>query len=603
MRNSFLFVAVIVLLYGCSSKTNSGTGMFRDNPSHNSLTTTAYDLVYDIKAWSFDAGAPVRSTVLVNNDAIYFGNTKGDFFALDKKTAAIIWQYHTGHAINSSAACANGSVYFSDNEQSLYALDQNSGKLQWKFKMGEKMAYPWRFDYYFSSPTIIDDKIIIGSDDGNLYLIGQNKGDIIWKFKTKGLVRSTPSVINDAVLFGDTEGNFYSLDIKTGKQKWDFKIKGEPLNLDTLGFDRKAILAAPVIAENKIVFGARDGFLYCLDTTGKQLWTVDHEVSWIISTVAVKDSFIITGTSDGRFVQAVNLNNGKEIWKYHTPAATWSSPIINNDKVYEGCYDGQLFCLDLKTGKRIGQFTTNGIIYSSPVISDSLLYIGSDDGYLYALSGRTPEKLNDKKAFVYYDPEQPKNFFRNGADLRIKNYLQSNGFKTIGTDTLSKVMADSAINKVIVFATDYFPTAIYTNGNNALLRQFLNNGGRIIIAGNNPLFFNYDEIKKQSLGLANRRIDSVLNVDYGPTDTRAFGGLFSSFANDKGKSFNLPAYWVSNFGIDKKQVDIVLGENELGQASAFIKKYSNGGAFVQIYLHTDLPVNLDALIKLSERQL
>jgi hypothetical protein len=60
-----------------------------------------------------------------------------------------------------------------------------------------------------------------------------------------------------------------------------------------------------------------------------------------------------------------------------------------------------------------------------------------------------------------------------------------------------------------------------------------------------------------------------------------------------GKVKNKLLYWVSNFGIDKKQVDIVLGENELGQASAFIKKYPNAGAFVQIYLHTELPVNLD----------
>jgi len=602
MRNLFVLIAIALLLYSCTSKTNSGTAMFRDNVAHNSATTTSYNLVYDTKAWSFNAGAPVRSTALINGNTVYFGNTAGDFFALDKKNGSTIWQYHTGYAINSSAACSNGTVYFSDNEQTLYALDQNSGTLQWKFKMGEKLPYPWRFDYYFSSPAIVDDKIIIGSDDGNLYMLEQKSGTVVWKFKGKGLVRSTASVYKDEVLFGDTGGNLYALDIKTGTQKWDFKINGEPLNLDTLGFDRKAILAAPVIAGDKIVVGARDGFLYCLNASdGKKLWTVDHEVSWIISTVAIKDSVVVTGTSDGHFIQAINLNTGKEIWKFHTPMATWSSPIINNDKVYEGCYDGQLFCVDLVTGKRISQFTTNGIMYSSPVINDSLLYIGSDDGHLYALSGRLPEKQTDKKEFVYYDADQVKLYFKNGGDVRIKNYLQANGFTMIGTDTLPKVMTDSAAGKTIVFATDYFPQSIYVNGSNAILRKFLDAGGRVILVGNNPLFFNIDETKKQFMGLTNRRIDTVLNLDYGPTDTRAFGGLYSSFANAKGKSFNLPDFWVSNFGIDKKQVDIVLGENENGQASAYIKKYNNSGALVQLFMHTDLPVNLDAIIKLSER--
>jgi len=605
MRNLLFFIAsIIILLSSCVSKTNTGIGMFRDNVAHNSNTNTNYDLLYDTKTWSFDAGAPVRSTVLVNDSKLYFGNTKGDFFALDKKTGTVLWQYHSGFAINSSAACQNGMVFFSDNEQTLYALDQLSGNLKWKLKLGDKLPYLWRFDYYFSSPTLMDDKIIIGSDDGNLYVVEQNNGDIVWKFKGKGLIRSTASVYRDAVLFGDTEGNFYSLDSKTGQQKWSYKINGEPLKLDTLGFDRKAILSAPVIANDKIIFGARDGFLYCLNASdGKLIWTMDHQVSWIISTVAVKDSFVVTGTSDGRFIQAVHLNTGKEIWKFHTPQATWSSPLIDNDKVYEGCYDGQLFCLDLKTGKRIGQFATNGIVYSSPVISDSLLYIGSDDGHLYALSGRTPEKSIAKTEMIYYDADQLKLYFKNGGDVRIKNYLQANGFKTIGTDTLPKVMADTASGKVIVFATDYFPKSIYANGKASLLRQFLDNGGTVIILGNNPLFFNIDEAKKQLLGLNNRRIDSVLEIDYGPTDTRAFGGLFSGFASVKGKSFNLPDYWVSNFGIDKKQVDIVLGVNENAQASAFIKKYNNGGAFIQLWMHPELPVNLDAIIKLSEREL
>ncbi|MBS1512079.1 MAG: PQQ-binding-like beta-propeller repeat protein [Bacteroidetes bacterium] len=604
MRYLLLPVMLGIILFGCHPNNGNHTGMFRDNPQHNTTVTTTSNIVLDTKAWAFASGAPVRSTALIDEQNIFFGNTRGDFFAVDKITGKAIWQYHTGYAINSSAACSNGMVYFSDNEQTLYALDEQSGTLQWKTKLGNHLPYPWRFDYYQSSPIIVKDNIIIGSDDGNLYTVNAKNGTVVRTFKTKGLVRTTPALYKNLLVFGDTEGDVYAIDAATNKQQWLFTINGAPLNLDTLGFDRKAILAAPVIAADKIIFGARDGFLYCLDAiTGKALWTVDHHISWIISTVAIKDSFVVTGTSDGRFVQAVNLNTGKEIWKYHTPLATWSSPLIQNNRVYEGCYDGQLFCLDLVTGKRISQFATNGIVYASPVISDSLLYIGSDDGNLYALTGSIPENKTNASLLVYYDKEQLKNYFNNGGDVRIKNYLLANGFTLIGTDTLPRVMKDSAIGKTIVFATDYFPKVIYENKQSSILRQFLDNGGRIIIAGNNPLFFNMDETKKQMLGLTNRRIDSVLNIDYGPTDTRAFGGLFTGFANAKGKSFGLPDYWVSNFGVAAKQVDIVLGENENGLASAFIKKYEHGGAFIQIWLNNDTPQQLDALIKLAERRL
>jgi eukaryotic-like serine/threonine-protein kinase len=604
MHNRLLFLFSTLLFYSCYSQADYKAKMFRNNVIHDSYVASSSELVYDTKVWQFDAGSPVRSTPLINNNTVYFGTAKGEFFAINKKTSLVKWRYSTGKAIHSSAACQDGKIYFSDNEQALYCLNESNGQLDWKLKLGEKLAYPWRFDYYYSSPVLYENKLYIGSDDGNLYAVNANDGKLTWKFKTAGLVRSTPAIYKNQVLFGDTEGIFYSLDM-SGNLKWTYKVIGQPLNLDTVGFDRKAILAAPVVSHDKIIFGARDGYLYCLDAKdGKLLWTVNHHISWIISTVAVKDTFVVTGTSDGAFVQAVSLNTGQQIWKYQASQPVWSSPLINNDKVYEGCFDGQLFCLDLKSGKSITKFATDGIIFSSPVIDDSLLYIGSDDGHLYALKGHTAFQKATQESYVYYDAKKVNVYFRNGADVRIKNYLRSNGFKMINTDTLIRILSSaSSSGKVIVYATDIFTKATNENGKNSLVRQFLDNGGRIILLGNNSLFYEVDEDGQQIMGLANHRIDSVLSFDCGPTDTRVFGGLFAGFANEKGKSFNLPDHWVSGFGIDKKNVDVVLGENENGQASAFIKNYNNNGKLVQIYLDAELPVSMDAIIKLAEWKL
>src|SRR5205085_9208969 len=141
------------------------------------------------------------------------------------------------------------------------------------------------------------------------------------------------------------------------------------------------------------------------------------------------------------------------------------------------------------------------------------------------------------------------------------NYLAGDGFKSIGTDTLAKVLAGDAANTSIVFVTGYFPRETIQNGGQSLIRQFLDRGGRIVLIGNNSLFFEADESAKEIVGFANRKIDEVLGLDFGPPDTRAFGGLFPAFANEKGRSFGLPDNWISNFGIDKAKVDIVLGEN------------------------------------------
>src|SRR5437868_8907863 len=70
----------------------------------NRTVKTSYDFVYDNKAWAFNAGAPVRSTVLVKNGILFFGTAKGDFFAVDKKSRLIKWQFNSGYAIHSSAS-------------------------------------------------------------------------------------------------------------------------------------------------------------------------------------------------------------------------------------------------------------------------------------------------------------------------------------------------------------------------------------------------------------------------------------------------------------------------------------------------------------------
>jgi hypothetical protein len=471
--------------------------------------------------------------------------------------------------------------------------------------MREKIDYPWRFDYYYSSPVLFEGKVLVGSDDGHVYNLNQADGKLTWKFKTKGIVRSTAAVWSGLVFFGDTEGIFYAVDLNSGREKWTFKVNGEPMKLEDFGFDRKAILGAPVIHDNKIIFGARDGFLYCLDAEGRKLWVMDHQVSWIISTVAVKDSFVVTGSSDGRFVQAINLNSGKEIWKFRPNTLFWSSPLIVDGKVYAGGFDGVLYCLDLKTGHRISQFCTGDKIMSSPVWDDDKLFFGSDDGNLYALTGHADHRFAKEglQRYVYHEPEA-KTYFRNGSDMRVKNFLVNCGYKSIGVDTMITIMSQRECSDiVVVLASAYIPSAFLENGNNSLMRRFLDAGGRIVLPGGNPMIFRVDEKTKQPVAFNVPQADSVLGINYGPNDTRAMGGQFTCYSTNEGKRFGLPEFWAASGFLKPEQVDLILGRSETGLVSSFTKSYKNGGRFVQFYLHPDLPQNLDAIIKLAEWKL
>src|ERR1044072_7485363 len=185
------FFSVIFTCTVCGAQQHGGAKMFRDNAAHFTSAISANENIYDTKAWSFFAEAPVRSTPLVKGNFIFIGTAQGKFFSINKTTGKLAWQYNAGFAINSSAAVQDGKVFFSDNKQTVYALKETTGQLLWKFDLAGKQAYPWRFDYFYSSPTLYENKLIIGGDDGYLYMLNQNDGRRVWKFKSHGIIRSS----------------------------------------------------------------------------------------------------------------------------------------------------------------------------------------------------------------------------------------------------------------------------------------------------------------------------------------------------------------------------------------------------------------------------
>ena len=584
----FVNYAIVLVLLFSFDRVVVAQNMFRGSADHNRNYNSGVIGPFNEVSWKFDADAPIRSTVAAAEDGIYFGSSRGVFYCLGKSTGKINWIFKPGYAINSSAAYHNGNVFFSDNKQRLFSLNGSTGKMNWKTALGISKSYDWAFDYFYSSPTVINGQILIGSKDGGVYNVNEQTGKVNWKFKAQGVVRSTPAVADNTVFVGDTEGNLFAIDLRSGKQEWCFKTEGHSLQNEKFGFDRRAIIAAPVVIGNKVIVGGRDGFLYAVDKAkGQQFCRMDHEVSWVISAVAVKDTFVVTGTSDGHFVQAINLNTGKQIWKFHTINVVWSSPIIDGNKVYVGSHEGVLYCLDLKTGEKIDGFQTGGIIFSSPVIAGNVLLVGSDDGFLYALKSGGLHISQSKLAhkYVFWDASIPTN--NTGNDIRVKKYLVDNGYVVLNKEKLIEQISkkDFADNSVVVFATNYLPAEITKSEGNSLLRSYLGAGGKVVVLGSNPAILKLDTQYKAVVIRSFLYADSLLGIKYGPDDLRSYKGNQPAFPSKVGIEWGLRKFWAAPLSLAPSQVDIVLGSDENGLASAWVKKFNpaKGSGFVQIW--------------------
>ena len=602
------FTACFLLLLLSGKNVSSQTNMFLGTATHIPVKKNIANDCFDQPSWKYDAGAAVRSTPVADDTNIYFGTEKGNCFSVAMATGKMNWKFRAPSPIHSSPALQEGKLFFSDTKQTLYALSTATGKMLWQQSLGDNKPYSWKFDFFWSSPVISDNTIFIGSGDGNLYAISSVDGKVLWKFAATAHIRSTPAVFYGKVFFGDMNGYFYAVDSKTGKQVWSYEAHATKFVNDSFGYDRKGIVSSPVVIGNSIVFGSRDGYMYDLNAeTGKENWVFDYHITWVISSVATDGKAVYAGTSDGKYVNAIDLQTGKELWKTNTHIV-WSSPLLINDKIYVGGYDGQLYCINKNTGARMNSVLySRGKIQSSPILAGNHLFVGSDDGFLYALESKAVFCKDDGASFiryVYYDREAPRLYFRNGTDLAIRASLANSGFKQIdskGLEELFKKDIPADSNVVVVMASNFFPSTTLQDGTQSLVRQFLNKGGRIVVTGLNPVVYDVNP-KTNEVNTDFTKLKSILDIDLRYYDSRAHGGTIYCEANKQGLAAGLPEWWIAPFPVKPSQVDIVLGENEYHDASAYLKKYSpkSNSGLIQIWIDSEfMPADLGFVRKVA----
>jgi outer membrane protein assembly factor BamB len=72
--------------------------------------------------------------------------------------------------------------------------------------------------------------------------------------------------------------------------------------------------------------------------------------------------------------------------------------VVVGRRVFVGSTDGVLYALDLDTGKERWRFETGSSITASPAVADGCLVIGTLDGEVYCFGAATAPKNTGKKS-------------------------------------------------------------------------------------------------------------------------------------------------------------------------------------------------------------
>ena len=564
--------------------------MFRGDPAHLGVYPVSGVPRLGGLAWRTVTEGTVRSSPAVTRDRVYIGSSDGHLFALDRATGAVRWKYHAGGSVLSSPAVAKGLVLLAQRNGTLVALDAAKGTRRWSVPTGAALPFPWGregWDFYLSSPVIAGELVIFAAADGNIYALDVATGRQRWRHATGTLIRSSPAVADGYVVVGGADGYLYALSLADGSRRWRGETEGATLDSEKEGFDRKTIQGSPAIADGKVYVGSRDAHLYAFELeSGKQLWRNGKPAPWVVTSPVVWGGRIYFGSSDGRFVAAVDPDSGKRVWFFRTPDSVIASPVLADSVLYVADMSGNLFALDAATGTERWRTSLGARIYSTPVPVDGALYVGADDGAVYAIRGSTGPSV---RRAVFYDSAAAE-FAGTSGGLMVRDYFTRFGYEALDAKGLAAFfeqrIADQA-RSVVVFALDLVPETVAGGASDtALFRRYLDAGGKIVWTGEPPALFarvrNDSTRKVQVTSVDPKRPTALLGV---PQDQLGFS-YYQALPTSRGKAWGLAGRTLSFWTLDPALVpDGVLALDEFGQAGAWVKSYGGrpGTGFVYLW--------------------
>jgi len=358
----------------------------------------AVDAASGTQRWKLKTGGRVPSSPAIAGGRVYVLSYDSQFYAIDASSGAVAWKFATGgerrfaakhlHGAEpaaetmpdpfdfylSSPAVSGNAVFFGSSDGNVYALDAATGAVRWKFKTGEVVH---------ASPAVVDGTVYVGSWDTNFYALDAATGAERWRFKTgedheianqTGL-QASPLVADGTVYFGCRDSKFYALDVATGKQRWSYPNKGS------------WVIGSAVLREGTVYFATSDtGRLNAVDArSGALKFSIENNRWPMFSSPAVAGALLYVGTHEGRLL-ALDAATGRAVWSFQTDGSkangatyTQADGLPNYAAAYtDSFYDS------IVVG--VNRLMSVGAVLSSPTVSGDTVYFGSTDGNLYAVN-------------------------------------------------------------------------------------------------------------------------------------------------------------------------------------------------------------------------
>ena len=266
----------------------------------------------------------------------------------------------------------------------------------------------------------------LGDDERQVKLaaledFGSGTPRVVWTFPPLGSgdglqgMFGPPAVSQELglIFVGAVDGTLYALNLETGDEGggWKRIIRNDATQ------DPQPIIGAPVLAEifsgdagpsPILLVVSEDGHLYAFNAaTGTELsWSPFRTEDRIWSTPRVQNGIAYFGSQD-HYVYAVDLRDGRELWRYQTGGAVVGNPLLFRGDVVIGSFDKKLYALDADDGELEWFFESGNWFWAGAVTDGENIFAPSMDGFVYALDTSAPPVGEAKQYLWRHNMESP----------------------------------------------------------------------------------------------------------------------------------------------------------------------------------------------------
>jgi len=274
-------------------------------------------------------GRSIEGTPSVTDQILFVPNAWGrkSLDAFDLQTGKRKWRYD-GVPIEASVLTIGNLVVVGDVEGNVMGLDQETGEVAWLYEFGELASV-------LAGPTAVDDRrLVVADETGRVAMLRADSGEEIWRRDLGSPVEQTPSAVGDLVFVPTTRGEFYVLRAADGSSFWEYRVD-----------DGEVRFTSAAVTTDCVIFGGTDGTL-----------------------------------------RALRIENGSQIWAFHTDGTIAGAPAVSGDIVFVGAMDEKIYAVRRDNGSIQWEASLRGRVKSAPAVRNGYLIVLSEPRYVYAFT-------------------------------------------------------------------------------------------------------------------------------------------------------------------------------------------------------------------------